>query len=37
MPGANLENANEGKVEMGEFEREEFGGEAGTEEGAFSP
>lgn len=37
MPGANLEDANEGEVELGEFEREEFSGEVGAEERAFGP
>lgn len=37
MPGTNFEDAKEGEVEVGELEREEFGGEAGTEEGSVGP
>lgn len=37
MGGADFEDAKEGKVEIGELEGEEFGGEWGAEERAVRP
>lgn len=37
MPRSNVEDAKKRELEIGESEREELGGEARTENGAFGP